>query len=501
MKAAPTSEQRNRERLLGDLACFASGGVAEEAAQSADEEFFRSHLPIPEHRRVLDRDTMLILGGRGTGKTQLFDALRRLHDPSQLIPGAGTSSISKRKDIFLTGYTATRTTDHPRSEVLQRCIGDDPEHTVANLWVGLLAGILLKSELVGNPIKRWLGDDVAQALLGSLASPMDWLKTVDDNLGVVHLALDNVDKMLRDQERYVYVTYDDLDILATRMTQVYPLIRELLAFWLRNSRRWGQLRCKIFLRTDIFDADELAFVDSSKLRPRSVTLRWTPDNLYRLVLKRLLNRDEADAWKQFLEGAIPSSRIPVNEPWGIVPNTGEKEHLAFVERLVGEYMGSDPRKGATYSWFLNHLQDSLGDIAPRSFTKLFEISAKRQQDIELPRSPHILDPQQIQGALVEVSQDRIAELTREEYPWIKRIATCLKDQTVPMERKEFRKLVKIKWDDDESKPLYTGPDRLIDYLVSLGILRATSDRRIHVPDIYLYGFQLKRKGGIRRPKP
>jgi hypothetical protein len=219
------------------------------------------------------------------------------------------------------------------------------------------------------------------------------------------------------------------------------------------------------------------------------------------VLKRLINREQGDGWKQFLGSALPASRISESDPWGLVPTTGQVEHKAIVKRLVGEYMGSDPRRGATYSWFLNHLQDSLGEIAPRSFTKLFEIAAKRQQEAGLPGSDHLLDPQQIQGALDEVSKDRIAELTNEEYPWIKRVAGCLEGSTVPMERKDFRRLlVEIRWEDEQSKPLYTAPDRLIDYLVSLGILRETSDRRIHVPDIYLYGFKLKRKGGISRPK-
>jgi hypothetical protein len=385
--------------------------------------------------------------------------------------------------------------------VLQQCIGDDAEDTARTFWVGLLAGILLKSEITREWIKTRLGGSIVQVLIGSLASPGTWLKPVGDNLGAVHLALDLVDEKLREEKRNVYVTYDDLDILATRMTQVYPLARELLAFWLRNSRRWGHLRCKIFLRTDIFEADELAFTDSSKLRPRSVMLRWSPDNLYRLVIKRLINRDQADAWKAFLGKALPQARVKLIEPWGSVPTTSKDEHEAFVKKLVGDYMGSDPRRGATYSWFLNHLQDSLREIAPRSFTKLFEIAAKRQKEAGLPESDHLLVPEQIQGALDEVSRDRIAELTIEDYPWIKRVANCLEGKTVPMERKDFRKLLAgIQWEKEQSKPLYTAPERLIDYLVSLGILRETSDRRIHVPDIYLYGFQLKRKGGIRRPR-
>jgi len=489
--------QPDRRRLLDDLAEFATGGVAESTAQESDESFFRAHLPIPEHRRVLDRDTMLILGGRGTGKTQLFDALRRLDNPSLLAPGMGAASVC---EAYVTGFTTTRTSDHPRSEVLQRCLTGDAEGTARNFWVGLLAGVLLQDEQVRTRLKAHLRGDVPQRLEDSLASPGRWLTLVDEHLDDVLNALDRVDEALKGEGRYLYVTYDDLDVLATKMTHVYPLVRELLALWLRNSRRWGNLRCKVFLRTDIFDADELAFTDSSKLRPRSVTLRWVPDNLYRLVLKRLLNGKLGDEWRKYLKDPLRSERIRTEHPWGIVPTTGEPEHKEVVKVLVGSYMGSDPRRGATYSWFLNHLRDSLKDIAPRSFLKLFEASAKRQLASGLPRSDHLLEPQHIAGALGDVSTDRISELTNEEYPWIRTIAKQLDRKTVPMERREFRKLLtQIEWSEG-SKPLYVEPDRLIDYLLSLGILRATDDGRIHVPDIYLYGFGLRRKGGIRRPR-
>ena len=105
------------------------------------------------------------------------------------------------------------------------------------------------------------------------------------------------------------------------------------------------------------------------------------------------------------------------------------------------------------------------------------------------------------GALAEVSKDRIAELTQEEYPWINNVARALRGKTVPMEHRDFRKLLKdIKWQEASQPPHTDDPDRLIDDLLRLGVLRETTDQRIHVPDIYLYGFALKRKGGIRRPK-
>jgi hypothetical protein len=489
-----------REALVDDMAALARGGAAEVAAQATDEEFFSYHLPIAEHQRVLDRDVMLVLGGRGAGKTQLFDALRRLPDPAPLAALGNRQPPEANRDTCVAGYTQTRTHAYPPPDVLQKCLAQDQERVAQNLWTGLLAGVLLTKDPTKKPLKQRLNDETRTALTDSLAAPSQWLSLVDQNLETVRLALDQADEALGQTDHYLFVTYDDLDILATRMTHVYPLVRELLTFWLRNSRRWGHLRCKIFLRTDIFNADELAFTDSSKLRPRSVTLRWNPDNLYRLVLKRLLNRPATKEWRVFLGEAIPDDHLKKVVPWGIVPSTEESHHKAFVKKLVGTYMGTDPRRGETYSWFLNHLQDSLGEIAPRSFLKLFEYSAMRQRDAGLPRSEHLLEPQQIVGALAEVSKDRIDELSREEYPWINSITPGLRDQTVPMERRDFRKLLNgINW-EAAARPPHTDADRLIDDLLRLGVLRETTDQKIHVPDIYLYGFKLKRKGGLRRPK-
>jgi len=39
---------------------------------------------------------------------------------------------------------------------------------------------------------------------------------------------------------------------------------------------------------------------------------------------------------------------------------------------------------------------------------------------------------------------------------------------------------------------------LIDYLVELGVFRERANDRIDVPDIYLFGLELRRKGGVRR---
>lgn len=499
MRKSPETE--DRAALLNNLSTFASGGVAESDQIRADERFYYNHLPIAEHRRVLDRDTLLVLGGRGTGKSQLFNVLRKLGDPSDLLLSGDTTNETQSTDRFIAGFTAGETTFPPDDVISQLLKGAQPDVS-RRLWLGLLCGVLLRENLTCSVIQEHLDTETAKRLSEQLSSPSSWIGMVDKYLESVRASLDRADEELRAKGRFLTVTYDDLDRVANKMTDVYPLVRELLAFWLGNSRRWSALRCKVFLRTDIFDAEELAFTDSSKLRPLSVTLRWSADNLYRLTLKRLLNGNQGSNWRTFVAPRIKKNRFKTHRKWGAIPDTDQSDHRAFMELIVGKWMGSDPRRGETYRWFLNHLQDSRGDIAPRSFLKLFESSAARQVHAGLPTTAHLMSPEQISGALAEVSKDRIKEL-EEEYGWIGEIGRKLKDQTVPMERREFRKLIRgLNWEQlpEILRNKSDKPDRLIDYLISLGILRETADKRIHVPDVYLFGFGLKRKGGIRRPR-
>jgi hypothetical protein len=97
----------------------------------------------------------------------------------------------------------------------------------------------------------------------------------------------------------------------------------------------------------------------------------------------------------------------------------------------------------------------------------------------------------------ETSEERIRELG-EEYPWVDRLKPQLKGQMVPMPRQDLMKILdRVDWRGDRP---YRSTGILLDALLDLGIFRQTNDGRLHVPDIYLYGFGLKRKGGIKRPK-
>ena len=65
----------NKQRLLELITNIAPGlGTAEQESNDEDK-FLKNFLPIPDYRYALEPNTLLILGGRGVGKTELFRLL------------------------------------------------------------------------------------------------------------------------------------------------------------------------------------------------------------------------------------------------------------------------------------------------------------------------------------------------------------------------------------------------------------------------------------------
>lgn len=75
-------------------------------------------------------------------------------------------------------------------------------------------------------------------------------------------------------------------------------------------------------------------------------------------------------------------------------------------------------------------------------------------------------------------------------------------KTMLMDKEEFLTYLEPeKWPEDKRLELPgRSKEEIYDALLTLGIIMEMPDDRVNVPEIYLYGFGLKRKGGIKRPK-
>jgi hypothetical protein len=493
----------NKHKLLELIANIAPGeGIAEH--ESNDHEIFlKNFLPIADYRRALEPNILLILGGRGVGKTELFRLLAIPSGRQALVESLGVRSLpTLSKTTWIAGFCKDKK-QFPTPESVERQMDKATNIEWRSLWIGLTLGVLLQQKdfKFKDFLIEQIETEIVNLLRDNLSRLSIWQPIVNENFEKLNSVLDKLDQKLIETDDWLFVTYDELDRLVVSYTALASPIRELLALWLDRWRRWDRIRPKIFLRTDLFREEFLNFPDASKLQGHQIRLEWKTSWLYQLLVKRLANA--GSEMTEYLQN-IPELIIENKTGLGWTATSNEKLFEELIERMIGKYMGANAKKGITYRWIPNHLQDADGRIAPRSFLKLFVLAAELriQQHSTVEQNMVLLQPSDLQGALIDTSKARIIELTQEEYPWLESLKTSLAELVVPVEKDRFLEAVEsTNWSEKpEKQPPVINPEEILKYLLQLGIVESRSDGRINMPEIYMYGFKVKRKGGLKRPK-
>lgn len=489
-----TSDQP--EALLQQLRDACGLGVAEAREQNEDA-FLKGFLPIRRHCQVLEVNTQLVLGERGAGKSELFRVLSFENGRRAL------SSFSGDRGYLLPQLDSTRwvvgfeTTgqEFPPTELLASFGQMYDVKRLERLWLGLLARVLIRASL---PLAG-LPPHLRKVLNDAWIDIEPVVAAVESDLGVLYAALDGLDRALAVEEQYVFVTYDDLDRLGPgRPDTMLELIRGLVMFWDAIGRRWFRLKPKVFLRRDLFHR-ALRGPDAAKMAAHRAELEWDENDYYAVLLKRILNAP--DPLGQWLSAV--GLRTERDEILGVIPQIRQdSDYRPAVVRLIGEYMGLDPRRGFSWRWVLNHLKDGRGRLYPRPLFWLIQEAV----DIELREhraaGDRLLHWTAMRGGLDRVSEQRVTEMTV-EFPWLSTIKEAFTSNPflVPADRREVRRALNfVDWKRLADQPPSANPDDLIDYLIELGVASERSDRRIDIGDLYLRGLGLRRKGGVARPR-
>jgi hypothetical protein len=485
--------RKDTQKLLLDHLSNLGYGQSESEDQT---HFARNLYPVTQHLRAFDPDVVLVVGDRGTGKSALFRAVFKSNLLSQLgpfvpelrLPNNDTGHIK-----WLPGYPLGSQFPDPRG---LRNVINSPGKAVET-WFAYLV--------------RVLQDELHDASLKELfqipgGDPDSVLETFNKLANKPLLSLDSLDQKLEKENSWIFIGYDELDTLGgydwEAMTKT---VRGLIAFWSSYTRRWQRIRAKIFLRSDLFRRHAgLGGADLAKLAANRVELTWNNKNLFAMLIKRIANKSEE------LHEYCKAARIPFKKEkhttFGYIPGLNQAEDARpLIERLIGKYMGKNKRKGQSFNWVLDHLRDGKKCVTPRLLVRLFEQAAIKERDNPRASSPSLFRPVSIRQALDDVSTDHVAQAISSEWPWLDGIKHRIKkNKLVPWTRTELQKLLDENWDaswnnqTQDSKPPAPGSRELIDYLIELGIFRERSPERIDVPDIYLSGLGLKRKGGVIR---
>lgn len=491
---------RNRIELLDDVIHATRGGMAEHEPDDAGS-FFARFLPVSRHLRALDPLVRIIIGDKGAGKSQLFQALKFPEGRELLASLAkkqGMVALPLDRISWRVGFE-TQGTMFPSPAAFER-MKEARVEAFRHVWLALLVRVLYEQ------LAPFLGDlpEAYRALVTQPVAPHDLDALSWDTMrheGQLVAAIDRLDAKLAADDLHVVVVYDELDRVSPADWDVITaVLRGLVQWWAVYLRRWQRIRCKIFLRRDLFERAALRGPDVAKIAWNPAELEWTVGDLYRLVFKRLANASprmrtylqqaRLDLAKQGLLAWMPAAE-------------GQLEFAAPINYMIGKYMGEDPKKGLTIRWIPNHLKDGRRRVFPRPLLRLIEEAARLEKSQQMASGTRLLHHTSLRGALDEVSRFRVEELIREEFPWLRRIESAFAQRPfrVPAERKNVRAvLAAIDWSSENEKPPETNPDALLDYLVDLGLLSARVGGKLDVGDLYLAGFHLKRRGGVARPR-
>jgi hypothetical protein len=469
-----------RRRLLGELETLAhrEGELVPDPV--------RVFLPLPSHQLALRPEIVVIRGGRGAGKSALFGLLGRFESTSKLRGFFGDDRIPEATWLEAFAQSAK----HPQESVLDGFAkaGAD-EQALRAFWMAhLLLRVLAEEGDLGTAPA-----DLTLAWTQHPGQPEAWVPLAQRRLGEVASALDGVERALEAKGALLFARYDHLDRIGSFDPDVRrKYVSALLALWLSYSNRYKRLRAKIFLRNDLLDAGELGFPDASKLRPRSTSLDWDAESLYRAAVRHMTAVPGLLAWLRDVKGLDLEDR----EEWGLMPGPmPDRIQKAVADRLAGELMGTGARKGYTFRWIINHLKDAEGRVVPRSFLTLLGEAAKLARVKPLGAGKRLLKPQNLVEALAATSEARVGEI-KEEYKLVARLEN-LRGKRLLLPRETVVAHVG-RPTAGEPPGLPTDGEPVFEELRRLGVVSLRSDKRVDVPDIYRSGFGILRKGGAAK---
>lgn len=319
-------------------------------------------------------------------------------------------------------------------------------------------------------------------------------------------AVDQLDARLQEEDQWIIVAYDELDVVDLDDWEALgTIIRGLVTLWATYARRWQRIRPKIFLRTDFYRHHrEIAGADVAKLAANRVELAWSDRNLYGALIKHVVNKDE-----QLRKHFASSVELAKDDDLGWLPRLATADDArGFVLRLVGEYMGANPKKGDAFTWILDHLRDGNDRALPRTLVWLTEFAAEHELGDMRAKGARLFHHVSLRNALDRVSRQYVQHSETHEFRWLRGLERRLgADREVPWRRKELERLLARDfngtWSSGDSgsidiRPPGTTHIEVLDNLVELGIFRARGRDSFDVPDLYLSGLNLRRRGGVAK---
>lgn len=488
-----SEEIGNKKLILEEIEKIIPGTTAaSENEFNSIEELRKGFYPLKDYKYIFDNNKFLVIGSKGSGKTALYSVLKYPEYARELAKYVGVKENYIDQTNWIVGLDIGK--EFPNKENFESIGTVKSIKFYKKYWQCLLVKRLethIKQYIPNIPV-------VINKIFESRYSLYKRIIDENENLGeIISDLLHDLDEELIKNEEIVIITYDYLDSTITKEYRG-DMVAALISLWFENILRLDRIKAKIFLREDIFKFEvKDGITDKAKLNNYTANIGWTYDYLLAMAWKRIIENSNklAEIFEKILieEGySLPKYENSV----GFVPLPNSNTNKIILRQLIGEKMGKG-NKAYTYNWILYRLADTNEKIIPRSILKLFSIAAKNEMldsdKINIDKYP-IIRPKSLENSMQSVSEEILTDLS-EEYSEYSNIFNSIKNYNsqFPVDEENL-KISLIKCGIDENNVI-----TVIKQLGEIGVLkeyqRKKSDPiRYHIPDIYLKGMGLSRKG-------
>ena len=244
---------------------------------------------------------------------------------------------------------------------------------------------------------------------------------------------------LKKAEICLWVLLDRLDVaFADNRELEAAALRALFKFYL-DTNKYKQIRTKIFLRTDIWQAiTEQGFREASHIE-NSIDINWKFESLVNLVVTRMLSNDAICEYYEVSREDI----------------LGDYEsQLKFLQRIFPDQVETGSNKPNTFSWILGRTKDGTEDTSPRELIhflnelRIVQISRLERGQGTLPEGA-LFEQVAFKDALPAVSKTRLEQTLFAEFPHYKKRIEALREQKATQNVGSLAKL----WGVDEREAL------------------------------------------------
>lgn len=454
-----TADQYEKLRILESLKI--STGQAEE-----QDNLVETFIKTKDYFKLLERDTLLVIGRKGTGKTALFRMLQQ-EKGNQFIP-IKVMAPSKL-------YGNTLYLDRAGFEYMEKTLKSSRLPWSMFWQIYILLRIYsekpdLYSGALEQPMKELLRNPTQMGLIQFLEQTLTQEK-------ISFLVQDEVSQLSRGLNKPIFLLFDGLDTGfgsgredLNRRTRA---ITGLFELWYDWDGRYPNVRFKIFLRKDIWD--NITFQNQTHVWGRDIRISWDQVNYIKTIGKQVLRSQLFLEYLRKMRREISSLKI---EDWD------SEDVWALLRLLVGERM-----KGGnttyTRNWIWNRLADGNGDHSPRYLFQLFHVAIELEKDeFSTEKNPYVrslIRPRMLANALPRVSEEAVKAL-REEYPELEGFMDHIKGKMSPLYKQDIHP-----FEDQIEIAIESG-------LISVYQKDESAPLRYAVPDLYLKGLEMTRKG-------